>query len=225
MDQPQAPQSELPSAPTSSFTPSEQNPIVIDHKHRPIVGGAFVIVVLTLSILAGGLLFINHWPSSDEPVVAIITPRPSATPTPVTDIPADWKTYTNAEFFQVQYPPNWVTSDQVDKPIVRLRDNIKKDATEAITISLGNDNLEALSLSDWLAEQKWPLAAGQSWKDIFHFIPNIDGQPAAQQNLTGTVYVAKGATILMAENGTGFNRRIYPEEIYLQILSTFKFTK
>lgn len=109
MDQPQQPQPASSPVPAPSFTPSVQNPIVIDHKHRPIVGGAFVIVVLTLSILAGGLLFINYWPSSDEPIVAVTIPRPSTTPTststPVTDIPADWKTYINTEYgFEFWYP-------------------------------------------------------------------------------------------------------------------------
>ena len=117
MDQPQQPQPASSPVPAPSFTPSEQNPIVIDHKHRPILGGAFLIIALALSILAGRLLFANYWPNTDEPMV-VTTQTPTAS---VAGVPADWKTYTNTQYgFELKYPVNLELYEKKQSTFVSL---------------------------------------------------------------------------------------------------------
>lgn len=117
MDQPQQPQPASSPVPAPSFTPSEQNPIVIDHKHRPILGGAFLIIALALSILAGRLLFANYWPNTDEPMV-VTTQTPTAS---VAGVPADWKTYTNTQYgFEFKYPVNLELYEKKQSTFVSL---------------------------------------------------------------------------------------------------------
>ncbi len=117
MDQPQQPQPASSPVPAPSFTPSEQNPIIIDHKHRPILGGAFLIIALALSILAGRLLFANYWPNTDEPMV-VTTQTPTAS---VAGVPADWKTYTNTQYgFELKYPVNLELYEKKQSTFVSL---------------------------------------------------------------------------------------------------------
>lgn len=71
-------QTSSPLVPTPSFPATPNNPIVVHHKHRPILGAAFIIFALALSIIAGKLLFANHWPDTEEPVQTA-TPVTSAT--------------------------------------------------------------------------------------------------------------------------------------------------
>ncbi len=71
-------QTSSPLVPTPSFPATPNNPVVVHHKHRPILGTAFIILALALSVVAGKLLFAYHWPDTEEPGQTA-TPAVSAT--------------------------------------------------------------------------------------------------------------------------------------------------
>jgi hypothetical protein len=77
------------------------NPTIIHSAHRPILGSAFLIFTLALSVLAGKLLFANYWRETQD--IVVITPRPTPTATPPTSIE-----YHNTEYgFSVTLPSSW----------------------------------------------------------------------------------------------------------------------
>lgn len=199
MDQPQPLQPASSPVPTPTFTPSEQNPIIIDHKHRPIVGGAFIIIVLTLSIFVGGLLFANYWPNTDEPVV-VTTPTPSAS---AAGVPADWKTYTNTEYgFEVKYPVGGQV-DELDSKIVIFSDAKNREVGGGVsTIIVWQSPTDTISRG-----AKSTFAGKTAYKEV---VPSEIGNDFSR------IVVPLGRNDIVIDsplNNTGLD----------QILSTFKF--
>ncbi len=195
----------------------EPLPVTPPPQHRWGILAGFAAIAVAIS--AGAYFFLSEKYAAD-PVIPTYTPRTSVDPM------ADWKVYnytTDLEMnFQIRYPSDWADAVPNEKPIVYLRKSAT-DQTTGIEISLGYYP-QLLTLDSWLASQKWPLAPGETVNDIFSPFGNIDGYPAVIQKPTGTVYAVTDHLVLTAQNGTGFNRNQVPEDLFRQILSTFKFT-
>ena len=78
-----------------------------------------------------------------------------------------------------------------------------------------------MSLRDWLNSQDWPDPTPVS--EQFEFIQAVGGVDAVRHKQGGTVYITRVTAVYFFDNGIGFNKGVIDEELFDQILSTFKF--
>ncbi len=193
-------------------------------------GFANIILVVVIVVLLGTVGYFAFVKKS-EPIAQQPTPTPAAsqtkTPTPPTSTPtpkdetANWKTITNASLgFSIKYPNGWkAETTSLSTTLTNL-----SDSEQIIMVELNstNANPNQLSINEWLKTQQWPDPKPIS--EQFKSIANVGGVNAVEQSTTGTVYFTRGTNVFVVSNGISFTRKVVDEKLFLQILSTFKFT-
>ncbi len=138
------------------------------------------------------------------------------------DETADWKTTINDGLgYSIKYPTGWKA--ETNNKITTLTNLSNSEQVIAIGLNSTNANPNKLSINEWLKTQQWPDPKPIS--EQFKSIANVDGVNAVEQVQTGTAYFTKGINVFTVENGISFERKVVDEKLFLQILSTFKFTK
>ena len=171
-------------------------------------GKILIILALITVCVAGYFTFVK--PSG-------LAARRQSSPVPPT---AEIPSYTNVALgYSMQYPKGWVAETKSVGNTVTNTAN----PDQVISIRVSEDNPGRLSLNDWLRTQQWPGTV--SVEKQFKSIDAIGDVDAVQQSPTGTVYFTKGTTVVMVENGEGFERMVVDEKLFLQMLSSFTFTK
>lgn len=85
--------------------PMQPVPTIAPHATRWGMLGA---VALFAGVIGAGAYFVLNQGPDYADFVPTYTPRPSASTTPTSTVPADWKTYTNTQYgFEFKYPPEW----------------------------------------------------------------------------------------------------------------------
>jgi hypothetical protein len=125
------PTSEVQTTPQEVSQPTTQAFEIPRHKSWLVIG----IIVLVLLLLGIIVIFVyqNHYLKQQlaqyqtkTTSLAEITKQPEIpSPTPTTDITANWQTYTNEEFkFSFKYPSNFRISNHKEKPFYSLEDTV-----------------------------------------------------------------------------------------------------
>lgn len=188
------------------------------------------LIVVFVAIVVGAVGYFTFVKKS-EPVAQQPAPTQTTTPTknPVSPTPtptpkdetANWKNTTNASLgYSVKYPTGWkAETNSLSTALTNL-----SNSEQVIMIELNstNANPNQLSINEWLKTQQWPDPKPIS--EQFKSIAAIGGVSAVEHSQTGTVYFTKDTNVFAVNNGISFNRKIVDEKLFLQILSTFKFT-
>lgn len=233
--------------PTASVPPQSptSGQIIGKRRHFPmpkIIIAALVIgVILFAAFYASAYYLLNKQLDVLLHKNAIPTPAisqtPQITPTPSPDVPTNWQTYKNEEyFFSIAYPPNRVvqTLAAFGPPI---RENLPpmtfsfldKDrdlipisyATEihpkiTLMVSLGGDEMGFQSLIDNIKKENQA-------KDAYSFF-TIDGQRAIKR--TGKDYLGKNTLTVYTTNGNElyeFNVKEDDFPVFETMISNFQF--
>lgn len=138
------------------------------------------------------------------------------------DETANWKTTTNNNLgYSIKYPDGW--KSETNSQNTTLTNLSNSDQVIKIQLNSINANPNRLSINEWLKTQEWPDPKPIS--EQFKSIATVGGVNAVEQQVTGTVYFTKGTNVFVVDNGISFERKVIDEKLFLQILSTFKFTK
>lgn len=171
------------------------------------------LLVVVIALLIGAVGYFAFLKKSG-PIAQQPTPTPK-------DETANWKSTTNASLgYSIKYPNDWkAETNSLSTTLTNL-----SNSEQVIMIELNstNANPRRLSINDWLKTQQWPDPKPIS--EQFKSITSIGGVGAVEQSQTGTVYFTKGTNVFVVNNGIGFTRKVVDEKLFLQILSTFKFT-
>jgi len=207
-----------------------------------------IVAVVGLVALSGILVYQNFWPIEQD--ISLIETPPIEKETPETpeqpQVMTDWKTYTNQKYgFEFGYPlsPEWkikVDTTRQDTPLVA-----KLGLQECIYIILSAENPENLDVERF-CEKKYenviaeeaPFGDDVCWHVLHEnpLIVNVGGKQGYRSKRVGGP-LAHTATLVAAndfifwigkidsdysayEGGCGL---LNTDEIYNQILSTFKF--
>lgn len=187
------------------------------------------------------------------PVVATPKTTPKITPTPATNETADWQTYTNKEYeFEVKYPINYSilkpgTGDS--KESVRLDSDVsfkntkieylyeidfadtqKTNNQDSLIITIYN-NGNNYTLENWLEKysETLPTNASLGVEEEIRIdgIKGFKGGFGCCMTSRHSVFLKKDDKIYEISSGfKNFETGLYTnEEMFNQILSTFRFTK
>ncbi len=188
-----------------------------------------IVVVAILTGIVGYFTLVKKSPpivrqtSTPTPtkIVKTVTPTPTRTKTPL-DETANWKTTINTNLgYSIKYPGGWKA--ETNNSGTTLTNLSKSEQVIMIELNSANANPNQLSITEWLKAQQWPDP--RPIEAQFKSIGTVGGVSAVEQSPTGTVYFTKGMNVFVVNNGIGFERKVVDEKLFLQILSTFKFTR
>jgi hypothetical protein len=181
--------------------------------------------------------------ASPTPGAQTATPTPDVSRTPAPTVPADWATYTDAEFlFEARYPPELLRHEQIIEltavdgiPATELKvvSFNRTDGAAVIGVSI-TPNPAGVSLEEWIRKQPgWPCEPDASPTCEVTF-PAVDGERGIRFSIdvlgqpAATVYVAHAGNIYVL-HGNVFGSAEYPptltEDEFGQVLNGFRFSK
>ena len=209
-------------------------------KLRPVL-----LMILLLVIVGVGAYLLGTSKTETPPIIAQVSVSISPIPNPT----ANWKTYTNAQYgFEFKYPNSYSfkQKEPVAGEISALPENLKKfatffiynpDKTVKITVSVYN-NLQYLPLDDWIkqvsefgTQPSFINETKYAGSNNINFLRGIYG---CCESFDLTAFASYQNRIIEIDDPIAFDEYIKyihgdikilsTEDIFNQILSTFKFT-